>query len=193
MSAITLNLKHFTPQLSDRDLEILSKDNPDARLETNSTGQLIFMSPTGGETSDRNLELAFQIKLWNSQTQLGKVFDSSGGFKLSNGAVRSPDVSWIPISKWNALSREQRRKFLPIDPDFVIELMSPTDELRTTQQKMSEYMSCGVKLGWLLNPDAQQVEIYRIRQKKEVINNPISLSGEDILPGLVVDLTEIFN
>jgi Uma2 family endonuclease len=193
MSAITLNLKHFTPQLSDRDLEILSKDNPDARLETNSTGQLIFMSPTGGETSDRNLELAFQIKLWNSQTQLGKVFDSSGGFKLSNGAVRSPDVSWIPISKWNALSREQRRKFLPIDPDFVIELMSPTDELRTTQQKMEEYISCGVKLGWLINPDAQQVEIYRQGQEKEVINNPISLSGEDILPGLTVDLTEIFN
>jgi Uma2 family endonuclease len=189
----TINLKHFTPQLSDRDLEILSKDNPDARLETNSIGQLIFMSPTGGETGYRNLRLAFQIELWNSQTQLGKVFDSSTGFKLSNGAVRSPDVSWIPISKWNALSREQRRKFLPIDPDFVIELMSPTDELRTTQQKMEEYMSCGVKLGWLINPDVQQVEIYRIRQEKEVINNPISLSGEDILPGLTVDLTEIFN
>jgi Uma2 family endonuclease len=189
----TINLKHFTPQLSDRDLEILSKDNPDVRLETNSIGQLIFMSPTGGETGYRNLRLAFQIELWNSQTQLGKVFDSSTGFKLSNGAVRSPDVSWIPISKWNALSREQRRKFLPIDPDFVIELMSPTDELRTTQQKMEEYMSCGVKLGWLINPDVQQVEIYRIRQEKEVINNPISLSGEDILPGLTVDLTEIFN
>jgi Uma2 family endonuclease len=104
MNAITLNLKHFIPSLSDRDLEILSRDNPDARLETNSTGQLIFMSPTGGETSYRNLRLAFQIELWNSQTQLGRVFDSSGGFKLSNGAVRSPDVSWIPLSKWNALS-----------------------------------------------------------------------------------------
>jgi Uma2 family endonuclease len=193
MSAITLNLKHFTPSLSDRDLEILSRDNPDARLETNSIGQLIFMSPTGGETSYRNLRLAFQIELWNSQTQLGKVFDSSGGFKLSNGAVRSPDVSWIPNLKWNALNQEQRRKFLPVDPDFVIELMSPTDELRTAQQKMSEYMSCGVRLGWLINPDAERVEIYRQGQDKETIDNPINLSGEDILSGLTVDLTEIFN
>jgi Uma2 family endonuclease len=193
MSAIALNLQHFTPSLSDRDLETLSRDNPDARLETNSNGQLIFLSPTGGETGDRNLELAFQIKLWNKQNQLGKVFDSSTGFKLSSGAVRSPDVSWIPLKKWNALSKEQRRKFLPIDPDFIIELMSPTDELRTTQQKMSEYMSCGVKLGWLINPDARQVEIYRTKKDKETIDNPQSLSGENILSGLTVDLTEIFD
>jgi Uma2 family endonuclease len=192
MSAIIMNLKHFTSHLSDRDLEILSRDNPDARLETNSIGQLIFMSPTGGETSERNAELIFQVQFWNRQTQLGKVFDSSGGFKLSNEAVRSPDVSWITIEKWNALSKEQRKKFLPIDPDFVIELMSPTDILGQVQQKMEEYMSCGVKLGWLINPDAERVEIYRARKEKEIIDNPINLSGEDVLPGLIVDLSKIF-
>jgi Uma2 family endonuclease len=98
---------------------------------------------------------------------LGKVFDSSGRFKLSNGAVRSPDVSWIEISRWNSLIREKQRKFAPIDPDFVIKLMSPTDELETKQQKMEEYIDFGVKLGWLINPDAQQVEIYRQGQEKK--------------------------
>jgi Uma2 family endonuclease len=193
MAIQTLNLSSLVDRISDRDLMALSSDNPDARLETDSHGHLIIMSPTGGETGERNLELAFQIKLWNSQSKLGKVFDSSTGFKLSNEAVRSPDVSWIPNSRWNALSREQKRKFLPVDPDFVIELMSPTDILGQVQQKMQEYMSCGVRLGWLINPDENQVEIYRYSQEKEVLNNPQSLFGEDIMPGLVVDLTEIFD
>lgn len=122
MTALTLNLSSLVGRLSDRHLETLSRDNPDARLETNSRGQLIFMSPTGSETSDRNLELAFQIKLWNKQHKLGKVFDSSGGFKLSNNAVRSPDVSWVTLAKWNSLSKEQKRGFVPIDPDFEREI-----------------------------------------------------------------------
>jgi Uma2 family endonuclease len=193
MSAIILNLKHFTSHISDRDLEILSRDNPDARLETNSIGQLIFMSPTGGESGKRNTNLIFQVELWNRESKLGKVFDSSTGFRLSNDAIRSPDVSWIPNFKWNALSKEQRKKFLPIDPDFVIELMSPTDVLGQVQNKMEEYIDCGVKLGWLINPDTRQVEIYRYSQDKEVLNNPQTLSGEDILPKLVVDLAEIFD
>jgi Uma2 family endonuclease len=192
MSAVVLNLKHFTAHLSDRDLEILSRDNPDARLETNSIGQLIFMPPTGGETSERNSELIFQVQFWNKQSKLGKVFDSSGGFKLSNEAIRSPDVSWITVEKWNALSKEQRRKFLPIDPDFVIELISPTDILEQVQNKMNEYINCGVRLGWLINPDERQVEIYRKGLEKEVLNNPQILRGEDIMPGLIVDLTEIY-
>jgi Uma2 family endonuclease len=193
MTALTLNLSSLVETISVGDLEILCRDNPDVRLETDSYGHLIFMSPTGGETGDRNLELAFQIKLWNKQTQLGKVFDSSTGFKLSNEAVRSPDVSWIGISKWKALSQEQRRKFLPIDPDFVLELMSPTDILGQVQNKMKEYLDCGVRLGWLINPDVRQVEVYRQDREKEVLDNPESLFGEDIMPGLVVDLTEIFD
>ena len=137
MSVLTLNLSSLVDKISDHELELLSRDNPDARLETDSAGQLIFMSPTGTETGNFNLELAFQIKLWNKQSKLGKVFDSSTGFKMSNNAVRSPDVSWVALAKWNSLSKQQRRKFAPIDPDFVIELMSPTDNLDDLQKKMS--------------------------------------------------------
>ena len=193
MTILPLNLSSLIGKISDRELEVLSRDNPDARLETNSQGQLVFMSPTGGETGDRNLELAFQIKLWNKQNKLGKIFDSSTGFRLSNDAIRSPDVSWIPLFQWNSLTPQQRRKYLPLNPYFVIELMSPTDILSNAQNKMKEYMSCGVKLGWLINPDEQQVEIYRQGQEKEVLELPQTLSGEDIMPGLIVDLTEIFD
>lgn len=187
----TLNLSSLV-KISDRQLEILCRDNPEARLEIDSEGNLIFMSPTGSETGDRNLELAFQIKLWNKQNKLGKAFDSSTGFKLSNGAVRSPDVSWVAIAQWNSLTKQQQRKFAPIDPDFALELMSPTDDLNELQSKMKEYLSCGVKLGWLINPDAKQVEIYRQGREKEVLYNPEILSGEAIMPGLTVSLTEIF-
>ena len=154
---------------------------------------LISMSPTGSETSERNSDLLAQIWNWNKQNKLGKVFDSSGGFKLSNDSVRSPDVSWVRIEVWNSLKREQIRKFAPIDPDFVIELMSPTDSLDELQSKMSEYMSCGVKLGWLINPDAKQVEIYRLGKNIEILDNPKTLSGEEIMPNLIVDLSEIFD
>jgi len=192
MTVLPLNLSSLIGKVSDHELEILSRDNPDARIETNSQGQILFMSPTGGETGDRNLELAFQVKLWNKANKLGKVFDSSTGFRLANDAVRSPDVSWIPLSKWNALSAEQKRKYLPIDPDFVIELMSPSDSLKELQNKMKEYMSCGVRLGWLINPDETKVEIYRQGKQKEILENPQTLSGEDVMSGLVVDLAEIW-
>ncbi|MEM7758218.1 MAG: Uma2 family endonuclease [Cyanobacteria bacterium P01_A01_bin.40] len=188
----TLNLSSLVKKISDRQLETLCRDNPEARLEIDSEGSLIFMSPTGSETGDRNLELAFQIKLWNKQSKLGKVFDSSTGFKLSNGAVRSPDVSWVAIAQWNSLTKEQRRRFAPIDPDFVLELMSPTDDLDELQNKMKEYLNCGVKLGWLINPDAKQVEIYRQDREKEVLHDPKTLSGEAIMPELTVSLAEIF-
>lgn len=193
MSAITLSLKPFIEKVSDRDLEWLCRENPEARLETNAEGKLIVMSPTGSLTGDRNLEIAFQIKLWNKRTKLGKVFDSSTGFKLSNSAVRSPDVSWIAIDRWNSLTKEQQRRFAPIDPDFVVELMSPNDSLEEIQQKMQEYLFCGVRLGWLINPDAKEVEIYRQERDKQVLNNPTVLNGEDILPNLKVTLDDIFN
>lgn len=189
---IVLDLKPLVREVSDKILEQLSQKNPDTRFETNSHGQLIIMSPTGSETGDFNLELAFQIKLWNKQTKLGKVFDSSTGFKLSNGAVRSPDVTWIEIKKWNSLTKEQRKTLAPVDPDFVIELLFPSDNLSDLQLKMVEYMNCGVKLGWLINPEDKQVEIYSQQQKPEILNNPIILSGENVLPGLIVDLREIF-
>ena len=190
--AIAIDLKAFTPSISDRAFQELCADNPEARFETNKEGKLIVMSPTGSESGKFNLNLAFQVELWNRQYKLGVVFDSSTGFKLSNGAIRSPDVSWIKQERWDSLSIKQQRGFAPIEPDFVIELMSPTDDLIELQQKMSEYIDCGVKLGWLINPDSQQVEIYRLGQSKEVLDNPKSLSGEDILADLTVDLSEIF-
>ena len=193
MTALTLNLSSLVNKVSDRDLELLSRDNPNARLETNSKGQLIIMSPTGGETGKKNGDLFGQVWYWNKQQQnLGVVFDSSTGFRLLNNAVRSPDVSWITNDKWNALSAEQRRKYLPLAPDFAIELMSPTDSLSELQNKMREYIECGVRLGWLINPDEKQVEIYRQGQNKEILDNPQTLSGEDIMLDLIVDLSEIF-
>lgn len=188
----TIDVRALTDAISDRTLAQLCRENPELRFETNTQGKLIIMSPTGSESGKRNGDLFGQIWYWNRQTKLGVVFDSSTGFKLSNGATRSPDVSWIAIERWHSLSEEQKRGFAPIDPDFVIELMSPTDDLLTTQQKMKEYMNCGVKLGWLINPEIKQVEIYRQNQAQQIVNHPRSLSGEELLPGLIVDLTDIF-
>lgn len=192
MTSITLSLKPFIDRISETDLEQLCQENPEARLEINPKGQLIIMSPTGSESGKFNISLAAQVWNWNNQTKLGVAFDSSTGFKLANGAIRSPDVSWVTLAKWNSLTRQQQRKFAPIYPDFVIELMSPTDDLDELQRKMQEYQNCGVKLGWLIDPDEKQVEIYRQQKKPEILNNPQTLSGERILPNLIVDLQDIF-
>jgi Uma2 family endonuclease len=190
---VTINLKAFTDKISDREFAQLCADNPEAKFETTKEGKLIVMSPTGSQSGKFNMSLAFQVELWNRKAgKPGVVFDSSTGFRLSNGATRSPDVSWIELTRWNSLTAKQQRGFAPIDPDFVIELMSPTDELLELQYKMEEYISCGVRLGWLINPDEGQVEIYRGGLDKEVPLSPISISGEHCLPGLTVDLAEIF-
>jgi Uma2 family endonuclease len=188
-----INIATFTKRISDRQLEQLCRDNPDARFETTPTGKLIVMPPTGSESGRKNSKLLVRIGIWNEQKKLGELFDSSTGFKLSNGATKSPDVSWIASSRWQAIPKQMQRKFAPIDPDFVIELMSPTDDLTELQQKMMEYIDCGVKLGWLINPDEKQVEIYRQGKDKEILNRPQTLSGENVLPELTVDLSEIFN
>lgn len=188
-----INIATFTDRISECQLEQLCSDNPEARFEITSQGKLIVMPPTGSLTGEKNSDLLIQIGIWNRQHKLGKIFDSSTGFRLSNGAIRSPDVSWIEISRWQAVPKEQQRRFAPIDPDLAIELMSPTDELNELQQKMEEYLNCGVKLGWLIAPDLKQVEVYRQGQSVELLDNPFNLSGEDILPGLVVDLTDVFS
>jgi Uma2 family endonuclease len=204
----TIKISAFTDQISDRDFEKLCADNPESKFETTKEGRLIVMSPTGSESGRRNSDLLIQVGIWNrqqrsgisagfprissAQTKLGEIFDSSTGFKLANGATRSPDVSWIERSRWNSLTKEQQKKFAPIAPDFVIELMSPTDDLDELRQKMEEYISCGVKLGWLINPDDKSVEIYRLGKDREVLHNLKFLKGENLMPGLMVDLTEIF-
>lgn len=188
---VTIDVSVFTNKISDRQLEILSANNPETRFETTPEGKLIVMSPTNSESGRKNASLLAQVWYWNHQTQLGEVFDSSTGFRLSNGAIRSPDVSWISRERWYSLSQQQQQKFAPIDPDFVIELMSPTDNINELQAKMLEYMECGVKLGWLIAPQEKQVEIYRINRLQEVLKNPNSLSGEEILPNLKVTLAQI--
>ncbi|MDJ0745376.1 MAG: Uma2 family endonuclease [Xenococcaceae cyanobacterium MO_167.B27] len=190
----TIDIKALADPISDRQFQLLCVQNPELKFETDAEGKLIVMSPTGSETGQKNADLIYQIQHWNIQSgKPGKVFDSSTGFNLPNGAKRSPDVSWLPNTRWNSLTKKQKRGFAPIAPDFVIELMSPTDNLSDVQQKMEEYMSCGVRLGWLINPDERRVEIYRLGQEKEVLDNPSNLSGEDILPNLMVNLSDIFD
>ncbi len=191
MQGLTLNLNPII-DLTDEQFFQLCQANQNLRFERNATGEIVIMPPVGGESSNRNAGLTAQLWVWNQKNNLGIVFDSSGGFKLANGADRSPDASWVKLERWNALTPEQKTKFLPLSPDFVIELLSPSDSLKTTQQKMEEYKSNGVRLGWLINRKNRQVEIYRIGKEVEIFDNPNSLNGEDVLPGFVLDLQMIW-
>ncbi|MGK7886135.1 MAG: Uma2 family endonuclease [Crocosphaera sp.] len=179
-------------QMTDEQFFQLCQDNRDLRVERNSNGDILIMPPTGGETGNRNSSINYQLYAWNLQNKLGITFDSSAGFTLPNKADRSPDASWIPLEKWNNLTPQQRQKFLPLCPDFVIELRSPSDSLKTLQNKMKEYLENGTKLGWLINPKAKQVEIYRQGKDVEILDNPTTLSGEDVLPDFVLDLELIW-
>lgn len=171
----------------------LCQANPELRLEKNAAGEVIIMSPTGSETGRQNAKLTGYFFIWNEQKQLGEVFDSNTGFTFPNGAIRSPDVSWIEKSRWNRLSRSQQDKFAPIVPDFVLELKSKSDNLAEVQAKMIEYISQGVKLGWLINSENKTVEIYRPGVDKQVLENPQALSGEEILPEFELNLATIWS
>lgn len=188
----TINIKALANSITDEQFEQLCAQNRDTKFELTSQGELIVMSPTGSESGRQNGDLFGQIWYWNRQTKLGIVFDSSTGFTLPNDAKRSPDVSWIKKSRWDELTTKQKRKFAPLAPDFIIELLSPNDRLSDVQSKMTEYQACGVKLGWLIDPDEKRVEIYRVGKETEVLLEPKNLSGEDLMPNLTVDLQEIF-
>ncbi|NEP21628.1 Uma2 family endonuclease [Moorena sp. SIO3I6] len=167
--------------------------NRDLRIERTLDGEIIVMPPTGGETSDRNSDINFQLRLWNRQTKLGKVFESSCGFKLPNGADRSPDASWLKLERWESLSKEQRKKFIPLCPDFVIELRSPSDRVKDLKDKMEEYMDNGARLGWLIEPNSRRVYIYRPGADVEQLENPTTVKGDDsVLPGFVMVMEEIW-
>jgi len=194
MDAATITLPptlQLSIDLTDEQFFQLCQNNSDLRFERTASGELIIMPPTGGETSNRNSELTYQIQAWSRQNKLGKSFDSNGGFTLPNGAVRAPDAAWVKLERWEALTPEQRCKFLPLCPEFVVELLSPTDSLKQIQAKMQEYIDNGVRLGWLIDAQARRVEIYRPNQDVEILENPLALSGEDILPGFVLDMTQI--
>lgn len=176
--------------LTDEQFYQLCISNPDLRLERTTQGVLIVMAPLGGDSGNREMELGGELYVWNRQAKLGKVFSSSTLFKLPGGGDRSPDAAWIELSRWEALTREQRAKFPPIAPDFVLELRSRTDSLATLQAKMQEYLDCGVRLGWLIDPKSQQVEIYRADKEAEVRSLPTVLLGEDVLVGFELSIDQ---
>ncbi|MFB2895901.1 Uma2 family endonuclease [Aerosakkonemataceae cyanobacterium BLCC-F50] len=186
LTPLKLNLNSV--DLTDEQFYQLCQDNRELNFERNAKGELIIMPPVGGESGNRESELNADLAIWNRQTRLGYTFSSSTIFKLPNGGDRSPDAAWISRERWSALTPEQRRKFPPIAPDFVIELRSETDNLSILQEKMREYLDAGVRLGWLINPQQQQVEIYRLGKEVEVRNLPTELLGEDVLPGFSLRL-----
>ncbi len=190
MTALTLNLDAV--HLSNQQFYQLCLANRDWRFERNATGELVIMPPTGGETGNRNGRLTQQLFNWTDQSNTGIAFDSSTGFKLPNGADRSPDAAWLKRERWEALTPEQQARFVPLCPDFVVELLSPSDDLAITRRKMQEYIDNGAQLGWLINRKARQVEIYRAGQAIEVLETPVTLSGEAVLPGFVLDLKSIW-
>ena len=173
--------------------EALSAANGDLQLERTSEGELVVNPPTGGESGKRNFSITGQLARWHEEHEdLGEGFDSSTGFRLPNGADRSPDASWMSRERWLSLTSQQRKGFIPLCPDFVIELRSESDSLPKLRAKMQEYMNNGAKLGWLIDPQNRQVEIYRSDGEIEVLKNPLELSAEDILPGFILNLRRIW-
>lgn len=180
-------------RVTQEQFETIALANRALRIERAANGELIVNPPTGGETGYRNIKIAYYLVKWiEEQGGHGIPFDSSTGFTLPNGANRSPDASWIRSERWNSLTSDQRQGFIPLCPDFVIELRSPSDGLSKLQDKMQEYMANGASLGWLIDPQGKQVEIYRAGQPKEVLENPATLSGENVLPGFVLELRRVW-
>ncbi|MEH2128988.1 Uma2 family endonuclease [Nostoc sp.] len=191
MTALILNLSP-TIELTDEQFFQLCQNNRDLRLERTAEGKLIIMPPTGWESGNRNSRLTQRLGNWADADGTGLAFDSSTGFKLPNGANRSPDASWVSRKRLEALNPDPD-KFLSLAPDFAVELRSASDSLKTVQQKMQEYIDNGVRLGWLIDPQNQQVEIYRPGEDVEILRSPTSLSGEDVLPGFVLNLAQILS
>ncbi|MDF5727470.1 MAG: Uma2 family endonuclease [Rhizonema sp. PD38] len=189
-SPLTLNLD--TVHLTDEQFYQLCLNNRELKFERTAKGELNIMPPTGGETGNRNFKLIQQLANWADADGTGIGFDSSTCFKLPNGADRSPDAAWITLEKWNSLTPKQQKEFPPICPDFVIELRSPSDALKPLQEKMQEYLDNGIRLGWLINRKERQVEIYRRGQQKEVLESPMTLFGEDVLPNFTLNLQSIW-
>jgi Uma2 family endonuclease len=187
LDSVVLDLQNII-QLSDDQFYLLCRRHPDIHFERSATGELIIMSPTGGISGQRNFSLTGQLWNWiNSHSNLGVGFDSSTCFKLPNGADRAPDVSWVQIDRWNALTDEQKEKFPPIAPDFVIELRSKTDDLAPLQAKLLEYINNGVRLGLLINPKDKQVEIYQ-SGKIVVLDRPSQVDCSTVLPNFNLQL-----
>lgn len=200
---LTINTSYIAPSifkvkltpgfvLDDDQLYEFCRVNAELRIERTSAGELLIMPPAGSETGMRNAGLTYQLEAWSRKNGSGVAFDSSTGFTLPDGSMLSPDASWIERSRWEALPAEKRRKFSPLCPDFVIELLSPSDNLSVTQEKMEVYLANGARLGWLIDPEPKQVLVYRPGVPVDRLDQPPSISAEPELPGFVLDLTDIW-
>jgi len=187
---ITLDF-HSAP-LSDEQFEELCRNNRDMKFEISARGELIIVAPTSPESGCKNSELTADVTIWSRKDGTGIVFDSSTLFTFPNGAKRSPDVSWMSKDRWNTVIPAERRKFAKVVPEFVIELLSPTDSLAATHLKMEEYIENGVLLGWLIDPMAKQIRIYRANGEVQILDNPETVSGEDVLKGFELNIRGIF-
>ena len=183
---------HPVVTLTDDQFFDFCQANPDYQFERTVQGELVIMSPTGSESGNRNASLTVRVGVWAEQDGSGLIFDSSTGFTLPNGAVRSPDLAWIQTIRWEAIPVEQRKKFAPICPDFVVELRSETDDLAMLQAKMQEYIDNGTRLGWLIDPIDRQVYVYQPNAEVQQLNQPDRLSGNPTLPGFVLNLSKIW-
>ena len=179
-------------QVTPEQFAILAIVNRDLRLERTATGELIVTPPAGGESGKRNLNLTGQLHSWyEKHEELGEAFDSSTGFTLPNGAILSPDASWVARDRWDALTKNEQIGFVPLCPDFVVELRSSSDSLPTLKKKMQEYMDNGATLGWLIDPQNNRVEIYRQNKPVEILESPTTLSGDEVMPGFILDLKRV--
>lgn len=183
---------HPVVNLTDDQFFEFCQINRDLRIERTATGELLIMSPTGSETGGSNFRLNQQLANWADVDGTGMGFDSSTGFTLPNGATVSPDMSWVKLEQWNALSKKQRTKFAPLSPDFVVELRSESDSLKELQKKMQQYMDNGVRLGWLIDRKRRRVYIYRPGVAVQQLDNPETVSGDPELPGFVLKLGQIW-
>lgn len=178
-------------QLSPEQFTSICHANPEAKLELTARGELVIMSPTGGETGNRNIKLSARLENWTERNGTGLAFDSSTMFRFPNKAFRSPDGAWIQLSRWNSLTEAEKITFPPISPDFVIELRSPSDSPKELREKMQEYIDNGVQLGWLIDPITKQVEIYRSNATPETLSSPRQIEGEDVVSGFILSLDSI--
>jgi len=184
--------KNLNLHVTQEQFTALAASNRELQLERTAKGELIVNPPTGWESGERNFRIIGQLYRWYEERERGKAFECSTGFILPNGANRSPDASWVSQERWDALTDEQRGTFPNICPDFVVELRSGSDPLKSLQEKMREYMDNGARLGWLIDPQNRTVEVYRVGLEVEILLNPVDLSGEEVLPGFVLNMLRVW-
>jgi Uma2 family endonuclease len=190
---LVLCLGPLRHKMTEEDFFQLCGANPELRIERTSEGDLIVMSPAGGRTSNRNMKLSARVANWAEADGTGVAFDSSGGFVLPNGAERAADAAWVKRSRWDQLTEQQQESFPPLCPDFVVELLSPSDTLKEVQAKMEEYVANGAQLGWLIDPFEKRVHVYRPGQSAVCLDHPESVSGEPLLRGFTLYLKQIWD